>query len=33
VLENRDLAIYKRKNGDPKWVAIIPDKLFKELLK
>jgi hypothetical protein len=33
VLENRDFAIYKRKNGDPKWVAIIPDKLFKELLK
>ena len=33
VLEGKDIALYKRKTGDPKWVAIIPDKLFEELFK
>ena len=33
VLDNRDIALYKRKTGDPRWVVIIPDKIFKEILK
>ena len=33
VLDNRDIALYKRKTGDPRWVIIIPDKIFKEILK
>jgi len=33
VLEGKDIAMYKRKTGDPKWVAIIPDKIFKEIIK
>ena len=33
VLENRNIAMYKRKTGDPRWVAIIPDKIFKEIIK
>ena len=33
VLEGKDIALYKRKTGDPKWVAIIPDKLFEEFFK
>ena len=32
VLDNRDIALYKRKTGDPRWVAIIPDRLFKEVI-
>ena len=33
VLQARDIAFYKRKAGDPRWVAIIPDKIFKEVIK
>jgi hypothetical protein len=33
TLVNRDIALYKRKNGDPRWVAIIPDNIFEELFK
>ena len=33
VLENRNIAMYKRKTGEPRWVAIIPDKIFKEIIK
>ena len=33
VLQARDIAFYKRKTGDPRWVAIIPDKIFKEIIK
>jgi len=30
---NRDIALYKRKTGDPRWVAVIPDNIFEELFK
>ncbi len=33
VLKGKDIAMYKRKTGEPKWVAIIPDKIFKEIIK
>ena len=33
VLQGKDIAMYKRKTGDPRWVAIIPDKIFKEIIK
>ena len=33
VLEGRDIALYKRKTGDPRWVAIIPDKIMEDLIK
>lgn len=33
VLEGKDIAMYKRKTGDPRWVVIIPDKIFKEIIK
>ena len=33
VLQARDIAFYKRKTGDPRWGAIIPDKIFKEVIK
>jgi len=33
VLDGKDIALYKRKTGDPRWVAIIPDKLFEEIFK
>ena len=32
VLENRDIALYKRKNGNPRWIAVISDKIFKEVI-
>ena len=33
VLQGKDIALYKRKTGDPRWVAIIPDKIIKDLIK
>jgi hypothetical protein len=33
VLQGKDIAMYKRKTGNPRWVAIIPDNIFKELIK
>ena len=33
VLQGKDIAMYKRKTGEPRWVAIIPDNIFKELIK
>ena len=33
VLQGKDIAMYKRKTGEPRWVAIIPDKIFKEIIK
>ena len=29
VLQGKDIALYKSKTGDPRWVMIIPDKIFK----
>ena len=33
VIQKRDIALYKRKTGEPRWVIIIPDTLVKEILK
>ena len=32
VLDNRDLAIYKRKTGKPQTIVIMPSELFASLL-
>ena len=32
VLDNRDLAIYKRKTGKPQTIVVMPAELFAELL-
>lgn len=32
VLDNRDIAIYKRRNGKPQTIVIMPDELFAQLL-
>tara|TARA_R100000697_G_scaffold22946_1_gene30516 strand:+ start:224 stop:463 length:240 start_codon:yes stop_codon:yes gene_type:complete len=33
VLQGKDIALYKRKTGNPRWVAIIPDKIMEDLIK
>jgi Holliday junction resolvase len=33
VLENKDIAIYRRKSGTPKMVVIMPPEIFASLLK
>ncbi len=32
VLENRDMAIYKRRKGTPQTLVIIPAELFEQLM-
>jgi hypothetical protein len=32
VLDNRDIAIYKRRTGKPQTIVIMPDELFAQLL-
>ena len=31
VLDQRDIALYKRGNGEPKWLLIVPDHIVKKL--
>ena len=32
VLDNRDIAFYKRRNGKPQTIVIMPDELFAQLV-
>ena len=32
VLQGKDIALYKRKTGDPRWVAVIPDKIMEDII-
>ena len=33
TINDKDIALYKRKTGDPRWVAVIPDKIMEDLIK
>ena len=32
VLQGKVIALYKRKTGDPKWGAVIPDKIMEDII-
>ena len=33
VLEGRDIALFKRGKGDPRWILIVPDVVLEKLVK
>ena len=33
VIQGKDIALYKRKTGEPRWVMILPDIIVKEIFK
>jgi Holliday junction resolvase len=33
VLEGRDIALFKRGKGEPRWIMIVPDRVLEQFVK